>query len=294
VAGCSLNLHAVVAGLASASAPSFLKEIQKLEGAWWSVRFWGLILFIEVAILFGYVIQPPCEALMKLTVAQVACALDLPEGKIERWIRQGRIPLARRENICTFDRQILQRWASQHNLHFQPGGKEEQECQTPAETSLIEALQKGGVYYEVNGTCPEEVFASAVGQMALISKTEKTRLVEKLVERETLASTGIGKGVAVPHPRDPESLGLQTPLVAACFLSSPIDFEALDGRPVDILFILLSPSVRTHLQLLSKLSYCLRQEAFIAFLKERPAPEALLARLAQMEPSGQEPDQRQR
>lgn len=231
---------------------------------------------------------------MKLTVTQVACALDLPKGKIERWIRQGRIPLARRDNICTFDRQTLQRWASQHGLSFNSESRRDEECPRPNAISLAAALDKGGVYYDVGGTGPAEVFATLVDQMACIPGKDKALLVEKLEEREALASTGIGKGIAIPHPRDPESLGLPTPAVAACFLSTPVDFQALDGRPVSILFVLLSPAVSVHLQLLSRLSFCLRQEAFVAFLQKRPAPDALMTRLGQMEPAGQSPDQRSR
>jgi len=127
------------------------------------------------------------------------------------------------------------------------------------------------------------VFQAAVERIEAIPAADKTRLVEKLVERETLTSTGIGKGVAIPHPREPESLGIQTSAVAACFLADPVEFQALDGRPVTIMFILLSPSVRRHLQILSRLSFCLRQEAFVTFLKKPPEAEALMSRLGKME-----------
>lgn len=230
---------------------------------------------------------------MKLTIAEVACALDLPEGKVERWIRQGRIPLARRDHMCTFDRHVLTKWATQHNLDFQPDGQRGQTCRTPADIHLVAALQRGGIHYDVEGSQPAEVFAAAVDRMTVVVPEDKTHLVSKLEDRERLASTGIGNGIAIPHPRDPESLALQEPTVAACFLETAIDFQALDGRPVSLLFILLSPTVRAHLQLLSKLSFCLRQEAFIAFLKQRPAPEMLMTKLEQMDPSGHQPGQRQ-
>jgi PTS system nitrogen regulatory IIA component len=231
---------------------------------------------------------------MKLSIAQVARALDLPEGKVERWIRQGRIPLARRDNTCTFDRQTLQRWAAQHNLLFQPDGQPKQASRRPSHIGLAAALQRGGVLYDVDGTCQAEVLAAAVEQMTFLPPEKKAPLLAKLEERETLASTGIGNGIAIPHPREPESLGFQEPTVAACFLSTAIDYQALDGRPVSILFILLSPTVQAHLQLLSKLSFCLRQDAFVAFLTARPTPEALMARFEDLEPSGHEPDQRPR
>ena len=231
---------------------------------------------------------------MKLTIPQLACALDLPAGKIERWIRQGRIPLARQDNMCTFDRQTLLHWASRHNLTFRPEGRRAAQSPGPDTINLTAALQNGGVYYDVRGTTPAEAFTAVVDQMPLIPPGGKARLVAKLEEREALASTGIGKGIAIPHPREPESLGLQTAAVAVGFLAAPIDFMAVDGQPVSLLFLLLSPGVRTHLQLLSRLSFCLRQDTFVAFLKQRPAPEALTTRLEQLAPPGAERNRRPR
>ena len=220
---------------------------------------------------------------MQLSIAKIACALDLPKGKIERWIRQGRIPLVRQDNVCTFDRQTLERWAAQHNLAFRPGEPQLQECGLSDDTSLASALKNGGVHRDVPGTQTMDVLREAVNRIGCIAAPDKPLLVEKLIEREELASTGIGKGVAIPHPREPESVGIDVPAVAACFLSTPIDFRALDGRPVAVLFILLSPSVQAHLQILSRLSFRLRQEDFIAFLPPPPEPQALVSRLSQME-----------
>ena len=195
--------------------------------------------------------------------------------------------------MCTFDRQTLVRWASQHNLIFRPGEDRPHECVPSDGSSLATALGNGGIYYDIRGTHAAEVFQATVERMEHIPEPDKPRLVQKLEEREALTSTGIGKGIAIPHPREPESLDLQIPAVTACFLATPIDFQALDGRPVSIMFILLSPSVRTHLQILSRLSFCLRQEAFVAFLKQPPEAEALLTRLGEMETlcekSGQRP-----
>ena len=229
---------------------------------------------------------------MQLSIQQMACALDLPQGKIERWIRQGRIPLVRRDHMCTFDRQTLERWASQHNLEFHPDRKEPPECVLVDDTRLSTALQNGGIHHGLAGRKAVDVFRAAVAKIDFIPEEQKTPLVQKLEEREALTSTGIGKGIALPHPREPESLGLEHPAVAACFLSNPIDFQALDGRPVDIMFILLSPTVKIHLQLLSKLSYCLRQEDFVAFLQQTPGEDALITRLDELEALCEQGDRR--
>jgi PTS system nitrogen regulatory IIA component len=220
---------------------------------------------------------------MKLTIEQIATALDLPRSKIERWIRQGRIPLNRRGDECTFNRQGLERWARQHHLRLaierggaKPGGR-------PAAESLLAALAQGGIHYDIEGQTVPDVMESTVARLTVVAPETKPDLVAKLIERESLNSTGLGNGIAVPHPREPESLLIQSPSIAAGFLKHPVDFNALDGKPVMLLFVLLSPSVRTHLQLLSRLSYGLRDRAFVSFLQRTPKPDALLKKVADLE-----------
>ena len=220
---------------------------------------------------------------MKLPIDQIARALGLPRRKIERWIRQGHIPLNRRGDACTFDRQALERWAEQHHLRFcldherqSSGGR------APAE-SLVDALDQGGIHYNIGGQTVSDVIRATVDRLTIIAPEVKPDLVAKLIERENLTSTGLGNGIAVPHPREPESLSIASASISACYLETPVDFNALDGKPVNLLFVLLSPSVRTHLQLLSRLSYCLRDKAFIAFLHSGPEAGALQERFDSME-----------
>src|SRR5438034_985186 len=62
--------------------------------------------------------------------------------------------------------------------------------------------------------------------------------------REALQSTGVGDGIAIPHVRNPIVLHVSRPMITLCFLERPIDFGALDGKPVHVLFSLISPTVR--------------------------------------------------
>ncbi len=220
---------------------------------------------------------------MKLSIEQIAAALQLPRRKIERWIRQGRIPLNRRGDACTFDRQALERWAREHHLTFRIDSEPQTACGQPPAESLMAALDAGGIHYGIEGQGVPEIISSAVDRLTVVAPEVKPDLVAKLIERENLTSTGLGNGIAVPHPREPENLSIAKPSIAACFLETPVDFNALDGKPVHLLFVLLSPSVRTHLQLLSRLSFCLRNKAFIAFLHSSPEADALRERFGSME-----------
>ena len=106
---------------------------------------------------------------------------------------------------------------------------------------------------------------------------------EQLLEREHLTSTGIGKGVAIPHPHDPLAEVTEKPLITTCFLEKPIDFNAIDDQPVFVLFILISPTIKIHLHLLSRLSFCVRDNAFVEFLKRSPDSDTFFLKITEFE-----------
>ena len=91
-------------------------------------------------------------------------------------------------------------------------------------------------------------------------------ILEALVERERLGSTGVGRGVALPHTR---LLGLEK-IFCAFVRTNPVDFEAVDGKLVDLVFLLLVPeeSGADHLKALSCLSKLLRDETVTAALRK--------------------------
>jgi nitrogen PTS system EIIA component len=119
--------------------------------------------------------------------------------------------------------------------------------------------------------------------MPLPADVDRELLLRVLVARETLGSTGIGDGIAVPHVRNPIVLRVPTPRVTLCFLKTPIDFQALDGKPVFALFSLVSPTVRTHLHLLSRLAFVLQDAACRAVLRRRAPAEEILAEFGRAE-----------
>lgn len=88
--------------------------------------------------------------------------------------------------------------------------------------------------------------------------TTAEKIFQVLLERERLGSTGLGKGVAIPHARVP---GLTHTVAAMLTLESPVDFESADGQPVDIAFGLLVPEDDTdnHLHHLSRLVTLFRE-----------------------------------
>ena len=104
-----------------------------------------------------------------------------------------------------------------------------------------------------------------------IATGDQDGIVKAIMKREDLGSTGIGRGVAVPHTKHPSV----TRLVGTVAVSPKgIDFESLDGEPVQLFFLLVSPPDRPgdHLRALENISRQLRDDAFCRFLKAAKGP----------------------
>ena len=220
---------------------------------------------------------------MKLTLKEVAQCLHLPLSTVERWIRQGRIPIQRGENGLIFNDSALEKWAATHNLSFTRPLKDRALQEVSRLENLLPVMQRGGVLHNVKGDDVPTVLQTAVQNISAFSEPEKPALYERLLERENLTSTGIGKGVAIPHPHDPLADVMDKPLITTCFLEKSIDFAAIDDKPVFVMFILISPTIKIHLHLLSRLSFCVRDDAFVEFLKAAPDADVFFSKIAEFE-----------
>ncbi len=215
---------------------------------------------------------------MEISITDLCKYLGVSRTTIERWIRQGKFPEPKRGSAWTFQSMDLKRWASKNNitLNFEP--RPDPKSGTKQQVSLSEALEAGGVYHQVSGGDIASVLNACIEKIDAVQKKFKAGLLEQLTEREEALSTGVGGGVAIPHPRTPLTY-LAQPVVAACFLKNPVDYKALDNQPVFVLFFILYPELTFHLQLLSSLSFCLRNKEFSRFLKTCPEKSELIERI---------------
>ncbi|HEX8593738.1 MAG TPA: PTS IIA-like nitrogen regulatory protein PtsN [Pseudomonas sp.] len=109
---------------------------------------------------------------------------------------------------------------------------------------------------------------------AQVPDLSKQTLFESLIAREKLGSTGFGNGIAIPHCR---LTGCSSPVSAVMRLDAPVDFDAIDGAPVDLLFVLLVPEAATdeHLELLRQIASMLDRADVRERLRSAQSSEVL-------------------
>jgi PTS system nitrogen regulatory IIA component len=118
---------------------------------------------------------------------------------------------------------------------------------------------------------------------AQVSGLPAREIFDALLQRERLGSTGVGDGIAIPHVRNPVVLHVPKAMISLWLLAAPIEFGAVDGKPVHALFSLISPTVRTHLHMLSRLAFALRDTGFKAAVTRRSSPEEILKEARRVE-----------
>jgi PTS system nitrogen regulatory IIA component len=219
---------------------------------------------------------------MRVTVRDAAALLKTSEKQIYDWIESGNLPAYKISNQYRINRSELLEWATARKIAIAPVLFQEAENEEQIPT-ISESLRRGGVFHSIHGNNRDEVLHKVIHVLRLSDESEREMLVEMLLARESLGSTGIGDGIAIPHVRNPIVLATDEPLLSLCFLEPPIDFNAIDAQPIYALFVLFAPTIHIHLQMLARLAYLLRIPEFRACIRAMPKEEEVIATAARLE-----------
>jgi PTS system nitrogen regulatory IIA component len=220
---------------------------------------------------------------MQLTVRDVSDLFKVSEKTVYRWVNQGILPAYRVNDQYRFNRAELLEWATTRKMNVSAELFDEPESDATPIPGLVEALQAGGIFYRLGGTDKESALRSVVEHMRLPDEVDREFVLRVLLARERLQSTGIGDGIAIPHVRNPIVLHVSRPMIMLCFMDRAIDFDALDGKPVFALFSLISPTVRAHLRMLSRLAFALNDAGFKHTVLHQAARDEILGEARRVE-----------
>ena len=203
---------------------------------------------------------------MKLSVRDAARLLGQSETTIYRWVDQGDIPCSMIQHRPLFHRAELLEWALLEGLPVSPGLFELGARTVP----LADALERGGVQ---RLAALEEV-AGLAGSAA-----DRELLRAQLATRARVMFAAIGDGLAIPQVRSPIVAPGTPPRVMLCAFEQG---QVLDGEPSSRVFVIVAPTVHDHLELLSRLSFALHDDAFRAAVTGADAA-ALVAEARRLE-----------
>jgi PTS system nitrogen regulatory IIA component len=222
---------------------------------------------------------------MQLTVRDVSKFLNLSESTVIRWIKQRGLPAQHVGGQYRFNRAELLEWATANQIKVSLEMFDHLEMEDEPVPSLAEALEAGGIVYQLQDTNKEHALRALVQVLPLPDGIDRELLLRLFLAREASATTAIGSGIALPHVRNPIVLHVARPMVTLCFLERPVDFGALDGKLVQVLFSLICPTMRSHLQMLSRLSYALHDAKFKEVVMRQGQREEILQEASRVEAS---------
>lgn len=144
--------------------------------------------------------------------------------------------------------------------------------------ALADILQPEGIIPALRVHTKKQLLVELASTASKITGIPEREIFDVVLQRERLGSTGVGAGIAIPHGKL-KALGKITGVFAR--LETPVDFEALDDQPVDLVFMLLAPegAGADHLKALSRIARALRDQDLVARLRSSdtvPAIEACL------------------
>lgn len=221
---------------------------------------------------------------MQLKASDAAQALKVDEKTVLRWIRSDNLPAEQIRGDYFINRVDLLEWATERGIKVDPSLYDLDDVNDGRPLPLLsQCLEAGGIHCHVSGSDVASVLQQVVQLLNLPEELDPDFVLQVLLTREAMGTTAVGDGIAIPHVRNPLLLRLPMPKVSLCFLEQPVDFGALDGKPVQILFTITSPTVKIHLHLLAKLAYALRDERLREALKKPCQSELILTTIRLIE-----------
>ncbi|MBI3508112.1 MAG: PTS sugar transporter subunit IIA [Chlamydiia bacterium] len=212
---------------------------------------------------------------MDLKLKDVAELLNVSEATVRRWISDGKIPYYRLNQQLRFNRSEIESWLLSSKQEGEFAAFNDETSFGSHQFGLFRAIYRGGVYRDILGHTKEEVIRNSMSLIAEHLHLDAEVITELLLDREQLMPTSLANGVGVPHTRD-FLLQESYDVVSVVFPKDPIEYGALDGQPVDMLFFLFACDDKRHLHLLAKLAHLGSKPENLAFLRHRPEKEDLL------------------
>ncbi|SRR5579875_305428 len=220
---------------------------------------------------------------MHLNIREVSRLLKVSEKRVNEWIRRGILRADAVNQQYQLHRSDLLELASSREIDVQAEIFALSEPDSTPASLMVDALRAGGIFRGLDRADKPAVLRAIVDTLTLPPKVDREAVVQLLLAREAMGSTAIGEGIAIPHVRRPILLSGIAASLSLYLLERPVDFGAPDNKPVFAIFLIVSPTARMHLQLLSRLSFALHDSELRAALARRAPSAEIFAEFQRVE-----------
>jgi nitrogen PTS system EIIA component len=220
---------------------------------------------------------------MQLTLRQAAKYLGVSESTARRWIGERGLPVHEVSERLYLNAVELWEWAVEHGVAVSRSLLEHARRAPDTVPPMSQLLRAGGIFYDIDAKNKRDLLRQFVARLPLPPEQDRATLLSVLEAREAMGSTGVGDGIAIPHVRNPIVLHVDEAFVTLCLLKHPVDFEAIDDKPVHTLFMVVSPTVPAHLRILAQLGFLLRDEMLRDMFRKRAGPDEIIGRIELLE-----------
>ena len=148
---------------------------------------------------------------------------------------------------------------------------------------IAELIHRGGVFFDVEGKTPQEVFANFVKMIKIPDGMTSDQVYNALCAREEVLSTAVGNGIALPHARSSIIKNVEDQQICVVYLKKPIDMQAPDEREVFVMFVLLTQNSQVHLKVLTELAALFRNLRFRKALETHAGEAEILSLIRELD-----------
>ena len=151
------------------------------------------------------------------------------------------------------------------------------------EVDLAQLIHRGGVFKNVEGNTPQEIYAKVCKMIDLPDGMTSETVYNALCDREAVLSTAVGNGIALPHARASIIKSEENQKICVVYLKNPIDMQAPDEREVFVMFVLLTSNSQVHLKVLTELAGLFRNLRFRKALESHAGEAEILSLIRELD-----------
>jgi PTS system nitrogen regulatory IIA component len=222
-----------------------------------------------------------------MTLSEVAVYLRLAEKTVLRMVHKGQIPCAKVASQWRFLRSMMDDWLIAKMRVVPQNDLARLIESSPEVVPLSRLLKAEYVILDIRPGTKEDVLHQLVQPLLRSQFIDREGpFVDKLLERERIVSTAVGKGVAIPHLRNPQENPGGGPLLVVGICREGTDFEALDGEKTHLFFLLCTDSEVVHLRVLAKVNRIAGRKDAMARLICAESPAEVLQVLIRADQEG--------